>query len=93
MEFNLLAQAALKRRGIAVSCLPQACDARGDAQQLPLLLVGEVLIELVACDGARADYGQITLQHVEELRYLVDGALADELAHLGDARVVVDLAL
>lgn len=93
MEFNLLAQAALKRRGIAVSCLPQARDARGDAQQLLLLLVGEVLIELVACDGARADYGQITLQHVEELRHLVDGALSDELAHLGDSRVVVDLAL
>lgn len=52
-----------------------------------------MLIELIACDGARADYGQVALEHVEELRHLVDGALANELAHFGDARVVVDLSL
>lgn len=52
-----------------------------------------MLIELVARDGARPDHGQVSLEHVEELRHLVDGALSDELAHLGDARVVIDLAL
>lgn len=52
-----------------------------------------MLIELVARDGARADYGQVALQHVEELRHFVDGALSNELAHLGDAWVVIDLAL
>lgn len=93
MELDLLAQTALEGRGVAVGGLPQARDARGDAQQLRLLLVGEVLFELVARDGAWADYGQVALQHVEELRHLVNGALSDELAHLCDAWVVVDLAL
>lgn len=93
MELDLLSQAALEGRGIAVGGLPQARDARGDAQQLLLLLVGEVLLQLVARDGARADHGQVALEHVEELRHLVDGALADEPAYLGDARVVVNLAL
>lgn len=93
MELDLLAQAALEGRGVAVGGLPQAGDAGGDAQQLLLLLVGEVLLQLVARDGARADDGQFALEHVEELRHLVDGALADEPAHLGDARVVVNLAL
>lgn len=93
MELDLLAQAALEGRGVAVGGLPQARDARGDAQQLLLLLFGEVLFQLVTRDGARTDHGQITLEHVEELRYLVDGALADELAHLCDAWVVIDLAL
>lgn len=93
MELDLLAHAALEGRGVAVGGLPQARDARGDAQQFLLLLVGEVLFELVARDGARTDYGQVALEHVEELRHFVDGALSNELAHLGDARVVVDLAL
>lgn len=93
MELDLLAHAALEGRGVAVGGLPQARDARGDAQQLRLLLVGEVLFELVARDGARTDYGQVALEHVEKLRYLVDGALSDELAHLCDAWVVIDLAL
>jgi len=93
VELDLLAQAALEGRGVAVGGLPQARDARGDAQQLRLLLVVEVLFELVARDGSRTDYGQVALEHVEELRHLVDGALSDELAHLCDAWVVIDLAL
>lgn len=93
MELNLLTQAALKGRSVAVGGLPQARDARGDAQQLLLLLVGEVLLQFVARDRTRADNGQVALEHVEELRHLVDRALADEPTHLGDARVVVDLAL
>lgn len=93
MELDLLAQAALESRGVAVGCLPQSGDARRDAQQLLLLHVGEVLLQLVARDGARPDDGQIALEHIEELRHLVDGALTDEVAHPGDARVVVNLAL
>lgn len=93
MELDLLPHAALEGRGVAVGGLPQAGNARRDAQQLLLLLFGEVLFQLVTRDGARTDHGQITLEHVEELRYLVDGALADELAHLCDAWVVIDLAL
>lgn len=93
MELDLLSLATLEGGGVAVGGLPQARDARGDTQQLLLLLLGEVLLQLIARDGARADDRQITLEHVEELRHLIDGALSDELAHLGDARVVVDLAL
>lgn len=46
MELNLLSQATLESRGAVVDGLQKACYARGDAQQLPLLLVGEELIEL-----------------------------------------------
>lgn len=52
-----------------------------------------MLFQLVTRDGTWSDYGQVTLENVEELRHLVDGAFADELAHLGDAWVVIDLAL
>lgn len=51
------------------------------------------MLQFVARDGARADNGQIALEHVEELWHLVDGAHADELAHLCDAWVGTDLAL
>lgn len=93
MKLNLLAHAALEGRRIAVGGLPWACDARGDAQQFPLLIFGEVLLQFVARDGARADNGQIALEHVEKLRHLLDGAHTDELAHLCDAWVGTDLAL
>lgn len=93
MELDLLPHAALEGRGVAVGGLPQARNARGDAQQLLLLLVGEVLFQLITCDGTWSDNGQIALEHVKELRHLVDGALTDEPAHPGDARVIVDLAL
>lgn len=93
MELDLLAQAALEGRGVAVGRLPEAGDAGPHAQELLLLLVGEVLLELVARDGARPDHGKVPLEHVEELRHLVDGAGADDAPDPGDARVGVDLSL
>lgn len=59
----------------------------------PFLIFGEVLLQFVARDGARADNGQIALEHVEKQWHLLDGAHADELAHLCDAWVGTDLAL
>ena len=39
--------------------------------------------------GAGADKRQVALEHVEELRQLVDGSLADEASDLGDARIAL----
>lgn len=93
MQLDLLAQAALEGRGVAVGRLPEAGDAGCHRKKLIALLAGEVLFQLLARDGPGADHGQVALEHVQELRHLVDGALADESAHPGDARVVIDLAL
>lgn len=93
MELDLLTQTALECRRVAVGRLPEPGDSGADAQQLLLLPVGEVLLELRARDGTRPDHGQVAPEYVQELRHLVHGALADDAAHYGDARVVVDLSL
>lgn len=52
-----------------------------------------MLLKFVSCNGTRTDDGKVTVQYAEELRHLIDGALANELAHLSNAGVVVDLTL
>lgn len=93
VELDFLALSALESRCVTVGRLPEAGDSGPHAQELIPLLIGEVLLELLSCDRARPDHGQVALEHVEELRHLVDGARADESAHLGDARIVIDLPL
>lgn len=93
MELDLLAQAALEGRGVAVGGLPQACNTGLDRKQFSLLFIRKMLLKLISCNGARTDNRKVTVQHVQELRHLIDGALADELTDLGNAGVIVDLAL
>ena len=93
MKFDLLTCPALEGRGVAVGCLPQACDARLNRKQLSHFLIGKVLLKLISCNGARSHDGKVAVQHVQELRHFIDGALANELADLGNARVIVDLTL
>lgn len=74
---------------VTVRHLPPAGDAGLHGQALQVVL--GVLGHLVGQRRARADDGHLAQEHVEELRELVDGMLADELADLGDARVVLHL--
>ena len=74
---------------VAVRDLPPAGDTglHGKALQVVLGVLGH----LVGQRRARAHDGHLAKEHVNELRELVDGVLADELADLGDARVVLHL--
>ena len=74
---------------VAIGHLPPAGDPGLDGQALQVEF--RVLRDLVGQRRARADDGHLTQEHVEELRELVDGVLADEPADLGDARVVLHL--
>ncbi len=93
MKFNYLTQSALEGRSVAVSRLPQARNAGLDRKQFSLFLIGKVLLKFVSCNGARSDDGKVAVQHAQELRHLINGALADELTDFGNARIIVDLAL
>ena len=93
MEFNFLTQAALERRSVTVSRLPQACNAGLDRKKFSLFLIGKVLLKFVSCNGARSDDGKVAVQHAQELRHFINRALANELANLGYARIIVNLAL
>ena len=74
---------------VAVGHLPPAGDARLHCQALQVV-VG-VLRNLIRQRRARAHDGHLPQEHVEELRELVDGVLADELADFRYARVVPHL--
>ena len=50
-----------------------------------------VLCHFLGQRRARAHHAHVALEHVQELRELVDGVLADELPDLGDARIVLHL--
>ena len=93
MKLDLLTQATLERRSVAIGCLPQARNAGLDRKQLGLFLIGKVLLKFVSCNGTRSDDRKIAVQHVQELRHLVNRALADELTDFGNAGIIVDLAL
>ena len=54
-------------------------------------VVLRVLSDLVGQRRPGANHGHLTQEHVQELRELVDGVLADELPDLGDARVLPHL--
>ena len=71
----------------AAADLPQAGDAGFHGQAA--LVVALVLLIFVQRRRAGANQAHIAAQHVKELRQLVDAGLADELAHLGDAGVVL----
>ena len=45
------------------------------------------------CNGARPDDGKVAVQHVQELRHLINGTLADELPDFGNTGIIIDLAL
>ena len=71
--------------GAAAVDLPQAGDARADAEAAAL----PVLIEsLVITHGKRpgADQAHVALQDVEELRKLINTRLPQQLAHGREAR-------
>lgn len=50
-----------------------------------------VLCDLVGQRRARTDHSHLSKKNVDELRKLINGVLAQELAHLGDARIVLHL--
>ena len=50
-----------------------------------------VLCHFLGQRRARAHHAHVALEHVQELRELVDGELTDKLAHLGDSRIVLHL--
>ena len=52
-----------------------------------------MLFKLISCNGTRTNDRKVTVQHIEKLRYLIDGTLANELTDLGNAGVIVNLAL
>ena len=74
---------------VVIGHLPPTGDAGLHGKALQVVL--RVLCHLVGQRRARTDDGHLAQEHVEELRELVDGVLADELADLGDARVVPHL--
>lgn len=76
--------------GAAAVDLPQAGDARADAEAVAV----PVLIEsLVIAHGKRpgADQAHVALQDVEELRKLINTRLPQELPHGREARIISDL--
>src|SRR5690606_5751929 len=80
---------ALLEVGIAAPVdLPQAGQAGAYLQSLGLPQLVCVRRER---GGARANQAHVPLQHIEELRKLVQARLAQELPDAGDARVVHDL--
>ena len=86
---QVAADHAVEAGGVALRDLPPAGDAGLHCQALQVEL--GVLRDLVGQRRARADDGHLAQEHVHELRELVDGVLADELADLRDARVVPHL--
>ena len=69
--------------------LPVAGKAGCHVQPLPF--IGRVLGYLAGQRRARAYNAHIALEDVHQLRQLVDAGLADEMAHTGDARVILHL--
>ena len=80
---------AVEAGGVSLRDLPPAGDPGLDGQALQVVL--GVLRHLVGQRRARAHDGHLAQEHVDELRELVDGVLADELADPGDARVLFHL--
>lgn len=74
---------------VAVGDLPPAGDPGLHGQALQVVL--GVLRHLVGQRRARAHNGHLAQEHIDELRELVDGVLAYELADPGDARVILHL--
>ena len=86
---QVAADHAVEAGGVALRDLPPAGDSRLHGKALQVVL--GVLRNLVRQRRARANDGHLAKEHVDELRELVDGVLADELADLRDAWVVLHL--
>ena len=86
---EVAADHAVEPGGVALRDLPPAGDAGLHGKALQVVL--GVLRHLVGQRRARAHDGHLAQEHVDELRELVDGVLADELADPGDARVLFHL--
>ena len=52
-----------------------------------------MLLELIPCNGARPNNRQVSVQDIDKLRHLVDRTFPNELTNLGNARIIVNLAL
>lgn len=72
---------------VAVRNLSPAGDAGLHGQTLQVVL--GVLRDLIRQRRSGANHGHLTQKHIQELRELVDGVLADELPDLGDAGVLL----
>lgn len=90
-ELEELAASVGPGRVVAVGDLPPAGDA-GPARQELVAGIAE-LVGLLKRHGARADDGEVTGQHIQELRKLVERGVAQEPADARDARIVVELLL
>lgn len=90
-ELEHLALAVLPGRRVALGHLPPAGDAGLAGEEL-VARVPE-LVGLLEGHGPGPDHGQVTREHVDELRQLVQARPAQEAAHARDARVVVELLL
>ena len=86
-----LALAILVLRVVARNGLPPAGDARRHRQEFHDRII--VSHELVGLDGTRADDAHLALEHVPELRNLVERGLTQKLADLGDARIIIHFVL
>ena len=87
--FQVSTDHAVESGRVTLRDLPPAGDTGLHGQALQVVL--GVLRHLVGQRRARAHDGHLAQEHVEELRELVDGVLADELADLGDAGVLAHL--
>src|SRR5262245_6468362 len=76
---------------VAAAYLPQAGDA-GAAARI-VVERGAVALDLVLHDRPRADDAHLAGDHVEQLRQLVEAGHAQELADLGDARILAELVV
>ena len=86
---QIAADHAVEVRVVAVGHLPPASYAWLNGQTLQVVL--GVLRDLIRQRRTRAHDGHLAQEHVQELRELVDGVLADEPADLGDAGVFLHL--
>lgn len=80
---------AVKVGIVAVGNLPPSGNPRLHGQALQVVL--GVLRHLIRQWWTRPDDAHLPQEHVQELRELVDGVLADELTNLGDAGVLPHL--
>src|ERR1035438_3969641 len=87
---TLFPYTTLFRSGTAPVDLPQAGDARADAESAALPVLSESLV-IAHRKRPGAHQAHVALQDVEKLRKLVDARLPQELPHGRDARVVSDL--
>ena len=87
--FKIATNHAVEVGVVTVGHLPPASYAWLNGQTLQVVL--GVLRDLIRQRRARAHHRHLPQEHVQELRELVDGVLADEPADPGDAGVLLHL--